>query len=54
MEYHAQQDSAHRNFRAAVLNGRTPDPKDSARLEARGINTSELEYRLRQSTEFKH
>lgn len=54
MEYQATQDSAHRNFRDAVLNGRPIDPKDQARLEALGINTFELEYRLRQSTEFKH
>lgn len=40
--------SPQRIFRAAVLNGVTPPPEVVAQLEAIGINTGELENRLRQ------
>jgi hypothetical protein len=54
MEYQRTQSSAHREFRNAVLAGVEPPITARATLEARGINTNELEHRLRQSAEFKH
>lgn len=54
MEYQTQHTSAAREFRNAVLSGVEPSITSRATLEARGINTDELEYRLRQSREFKH
>lgn len=43
-----------RIFRAAILNGTTPSHSVVAQLEAIGINTSELEQRIRQQVEFRH
>ena len=54
MEYKRTQSSAHREFRNAVLNGVEPPITVRASLEARGINSDELEHRLRQCTEFNH
>lgn len=54
MEYQRTHSGDMRIFRAAILNGVSVDETTRARLEARGINTDELEARLRQSVEFKH
>ncbi len=54
MEYQRTQSSAHREFRNAVLNGVEPPITARATLEARGIDTHELEQRLRQQGEFRH
>lgn len=51
MEYQCKHSSPQRVFRAAVLNDQpVPEPVRAA-LEALGINTAELETRLRQSME---
>jgi hypothetical protein len=39
--------------RAAVLNGIPIPAKAAAQLEARGVNISELEARIRQTMEFR-
>jgi hypothetical protein len=49
MDNQAKHSSPQRLFRAAILNGVEPCPCVRAQLEAVGINTSELEQRLRQS-----
>ncbi len=54
MEYQAKHTDHARIFRAAILNGVSVPEVSRAALEARGINTDELEARLRQSVEFKH
>jgi hypothetical protein len=54
MEYQATHSSPNRIFRAAILNGVTPPADVVAKLEAMGINTGELEARLRQSVEHRH
>ncbi len=54
MEYQRQHSTPERLFRRAILNGVTPPAETIAVLEARGVNTSELEARIRQSLEFKH
>lgn len=51
MEYQVQHTSAAREFRNAVLSGVEPSITARAQLEARGINTNELEARIRQSRE---
>ncbi|MBW7970992.1 hypothetical protein [Bradyrhizobium sp. BR 10289] len=48
MEYQVKHSSPQRMFRAAILNGVTPRECDRAALEALGIDTAELETRLRQ------
>jgi hypothetical protein len=54
MEYQAKHSSPDRIFRAAVLNG-TPVPEQTrAVLEARGVNTSELEARILQQIGWRH
>jgi hypothetical protein len=54
MEYQAKHSSPDRVFRAAVLNG-VPIPEQTrAVLEARGVNTDELEARIRQQIEWRH
>jgi hypothetical protein len=54
MEYQAKHSSPDRVFRAAILNG-TPVPEQTrAVLEARGVDTSELEQRIRQQIEWRH
>lgn len=51
MEYQSTRSSPQRIFRAAILNG-VPVPEDTrAQLEAAGINTGDLETRLRQQVE---
>jgi hypothetical protein len=54
MEYQSTHSTAERRFRTAVLNGDVPDAITVAQLQARGIDVSALEARLRQSMEFKH
>ncbi len=54
MEYQRTHSSPEREFRKAVLAGVEPPITARATLEARGIDTSELERRLRQSAELKH
>lgn len=54
MEYQTKHSDAARIFRAAILNGVQPPLSVVETLEARGINTAELEARLRQSVEYKH
>jgi len=54
MEYQTKHTDPARLFRAAILNGIPPREVDRAALEARGVNTDELEARLRQSVECKH
>jgi hypothetical protein len=54
MEYQIKHSSAAREFRNAVLRGIEPSITARATLEARGIDTSELERRLRQSAEYRH
>lgn len=44
--------SHERIARTAVLNGSPIPPQTAAVLEARGVNVSELEYRLRHGREF--
>lgn len=48
MHCQCQHTSPQRIFRAAVLNGVTVPERARAALEAIGINTAELETRLRQ------
>lgn len=53
MEYECKQTSPQRVFRAAILNG-IPVPECArAQLEALGINTAELETRIRQQIEWR-
>jgi hypothetical protein len=54
MEYQRTHSSPEREFRKAVLAGVEPSIISRATLEARGINTDELERRLRQSAEYRH
>lgn len=54
MEYQTKHTSAHREFRNAVLNGVEPSIVSRATLEARGIDTFELERRIRQAAEYRH
>jgi hypothetical protein len=54
MEYQAKHSTAARDFRKAVLDGVEPSIIARATLEARGINTDELETRIRQSRELTH
>jgi hypothetical protein len=54
MEYQSKHSTAERDFRKAILSGVEPSIVARATLEARGINTDELEARLRQSVEYKH
>lgn len=54
MEYQAKHSSPQRVFRAAVLNGVPVPEVVRALLESQGINTGELENRLRQQVEFRH
>ncbi|MHC2284479.1 hypothetical protein [Bradyrhizobium barranii] len=54
MEYQIKHSSPDRVFRAAVLNG-TPIPEQvRAVLEARGVDTAELERRIRQQIEWRN
>jgi hypothetical protein len=54
MEYQIKHSSPDRVFRAAVLNG-VPVPEQArAVLEARGVDTAELEQRLRQQIEWRN
>jgi hypothetical protein len=54
LEYQAKHSSPDRVFRAAILNG-VPIPEQArATLEARGVDTSELEQRIRQQIEWRH
>lgn len=54
MEYQIKHSSPDRVFRAAVING-TPIPEQArAVLEARGVDTAELERRIRQQIEWRH
>lgn len=54
MEVQTQHTDAARIFRAAIFNG-SPIPETArAVLEARGVDTQELEVRLRQSIEWSH
>lgn len=48
MEYQAKHSSPDRVFRAAVLNGVPVPEQTRATLEARGVDTWELEQRIRQ------
>jgi hypothetical protein len=54
MEYQVKHSSPHRTFRAAVLNGQTPPAAVVAQLQSQGVDTAELETRLRQSLEHVH
>jgi hypothetical protein len=54
MEYQKKHSTPERLFRAAILNGITPPPAVVETLEARGVNTSALEQRLRQQMEWRH
>jgi hypothetical protein len=54
MEYQTKHSTAEREFRKAILSGVEPPITARATLEARGINTDELEHRLRQSAEYRH
>ena len=54
MEYQRNHSTPERTFRNAILNGEQPTMTVVAQLEARGVNVSELEARLRQSAEYKH
>ena len=53
MEYQVKHSSPQRAFRAAVLNDEPVPEVIRAALEAIGINTSELEERLRQQIKVK-
>lgn len=53
MEYQVKHSDPMRVFRAAVLNGVTVPMVTRETLEARGINTGELETRLRQQVEWR-
>jgi hypothetical protein len=54
MEYQIKHSSPDRVFRAAVLNG-VPVPEHTrAVLEARGVDTAELEARIRQQLDWRH
>jgi hypothetical protein len=46
--------SPDRVFRAAVLNGVPVPEQTRATLEARGVDTAELEQRIRQQIEWRH
>jgi hypothetical protein len=54
MEYQSKHSSPERIFRAAILNGVEPPATVRAVLEANGVNTGELEARLRQQVEYRH
>jgi hypothetical protein len=54
MEYQAKHSSPDRIFRAAVLNGVPVPEQTRATLEARGVDTAELEARIRQQVEWGH
>ena len=54
MEYQVKHSDPSRIFRAAVLNGVSIPETARTALEARGINTDELEARLRQQVEVRH
>lgn len=54
MEYQTKYSTPYREFRKAVIAGIEPPITARATLEANGINTHELETRLRQSAEYKH
>lgn len=50
---HSPSLSHERLARHAIINGVPIPPKTAAVLEARGVNISELEYRVRQNMEFR-
>lgn len=54
MEYQTKNMCAARVFRAAIFNGVSIPEEVRATLEARGVDTQELEVRLRQSIEWSH
>lgn len=54
MEYQIKHSSPDRVFRAAVLNGAPIPEQVRAVLEARGVDTAELERRIRQQIEWRH
>lgn len=54
MEYQTKNMCASRVFRAAIFNGVAVPEAVRATLEARGINTQELEARLRQQITWSH
>lgn len=54
MEYQRTHSIHERLFRAAILNGVPVPTGVRETLEARGIDTSELENRLRQQVEWRH
>jgi hypothetical protein len=54
MEYQVKHSSPHRTFRAAVLNGHEPPAAVVAVLQSQGVDTAELEARIRQSVEHVH
>jgi hypothetical protein len=54
LEYQSKHSSPDRVFRAAVLNGVPVPEQTRAVLEARGVNTDELEARIRQQIEWRH
>jgi hypothetical protein len=54
MEYQAKHSSPDRIFRAAILNGVPVPEQTRAVLEARGVDTAELEARIRQQLDWRH